>query len=177
MKYSHKKRSETVISVSSIPLATYPDAIKLAAHLIDKDETKRAQRVLQTALNTLVVTETVIPLPVATAQALLNEAEQLAETEGRDEDQSQRLTQLLKQARTELEFAQALGYGGEGDFANLYGQLDSIAERTEGGRAESGLFAKIREYLEDTLANSQPESSTGADDRQVTAQTENSGAA
>jgi hypothetical protein len=71
--------SETVVSVSNIPLATYPAAIKDAAKLIDENKTNEAKSALQTALNTQVVTETIIPLPVVLAQASLKEAETLAE--------------------------------------------------------------------------------------------------
>ena len=56
--------SETVISVRSIPLATYPDTIKSAVKLIDQHKLDAAKRVLQTALNTQVVTETIVPLPI-----------------------------------------------------------------------------------------------------------------
>src|SRR5580658_5880563 len=67
--------SETVISVTNIPLATYPDAIKSAVKFIDQRKKDEAKRVLQTALNTQVVTETIIPLPVVKAQEALKNAE------------------------------------------------------------------------------------------------------
>ena len=50
--------SETVISVSNIPLATYPVAIKQAVKLIDENKIDDAKRVLQAALNTQVVVDT-----------------------------------------------------------------------------------------------------------------------
>jgi len=71
--------SETVISVTNIPLATYPDAIKKAAKLIDEEKMDEAKKELQLALNTLVVTDTIIPLPVTTAEKYLKEAETLTE--------------------------------------------------------------------------------------------------
>jgi YfdX protein len=43
--------SETVVTVTNIPLATYPVAIKEAVKLIDDNKIDAAKRVLQTALN------------------------------------------------------------------------------------------------------------------------------
>ncbi len=153
--------SETVISVTNIPLATYPDAIKKAAKLIDEDKMDEAKKELQLALNTLVVTDTIIPLPVTTAEKYLKEAETLAEKGDRSKEENERLAGLLKDARTELEFAQALGYGSKKDFKNLYKQLDQIEDKTKGGKSGKGFFNKTKGYLKDTVKSSQKESENG----------------
>ena len=103
--------SETVVSVSNIPLATYPTAIKDAAKLIDQNKLDDAKGVLQAALNTQVVTETIIPLPVVNAQTSLKEAEVLAEKKDRTTEANNRLKASLDNARRQLERAKALGYG------------------------------------------------------------------
>ncbi len=149
--------SETVISVTNLPLATYPAAIKQAAKLIHEDKLEDAKRVLQTALNTLVVTDTIIPLPVVAAEEMLKEAETLAEKADRKAEENTRLDTLLADARTELEFAQALGYGTKQDFKNLYEQLDEIKGKTAGGKYGKGFFAKIKENLKETVKSSQQE--------------------
>lgn len=151
--------SETVISVTHIPLATYPDAIKKAAKLIDDGKIEEAKQTLQIALNTLMITDTVIPLPVVTAENQLKEAEKLAEKPNRSEEENKRLADLLDEARTELKFAQALGYGSKKDFKNLYKQLDQIEEKTKGGKFGTGFFDKIKGYLNDTVQSSQENSS------------------
>jgi hypothetical protein len=150
--------SERVVSITNIPLATYPDAIKLAVKRIDEGKIEEAQEILQRALNTLVVVDTIIPLPVVVAENLLKEAETLTENADRSQEENKRLATLLKGARTELEFAQALGYGSKKDFKNLYGQLDQIEEKTKGGKSGAGYFTKIKGYLEDALKSSQQES-------------------
>lgn len=150
--------SETVISVSNIPLATYPDAIKQAVKLIDDGKQDEAKKVLQTALNTLVVTNTTIPLPVVATQELLKEAEKLAEKVDRKEDENKRLTDLLTQAHNNLEFAQALGYGTKQDFKDLYAQLDEIKDKTSAGKSGTGFFAKIKSSLSALVKSSQPAS-------------------
>ncbi len=148
--------SETVIKAVNIPLGTYPAAIKTAISFIDDGKINIAKQVLQTALNTLVVTEEIIPIPVTNARLLLAEAETLAEQENRSEDDNTKLKHLLDAAKAELEFAEALGYGTRQDFKNLYAELEKISDKTKGGKFASGLFEKIKSYLADTTRNSQP---------------------
>ena len=145
--------SETVISVTSIPLATYPAAIKTAVGLIDKGKSAKAQEILQTALSTLVVTDTVIPLPISTAGMLLDEAEKLGEKTKRSKEENNRLASLLKMARQEVQFAEALGYGSAEDFRGIYEEIDKIAEKTGNGKSGSGFFDRIRKYLKHVISN------------------------
>lgn len=139
--------SETVISVTNIPLATYPTAIKESVRLIDDGKTEDAKKVLQTALNTLVVTESIVPLPVVTARQLLREAETLAEKTDRSSDDSKRLTDLLNTSRQEIEMAQALGYGTEQSFDHFYKELALIEEKTSDGKSGAGFFEKIKSSM------------------------------
>jgi hypothetical protein len=148
--------SETVISVTNIPLATYPDAIKSAVKLIDQNKKDEAKRVLQTALNTQVVTDTVIPLPVVKAQEALKSAESLAEKKNRTKDDNDRLAASMDQAREHLEFAQALGYGTKRDFEKMYAQLNEIRDKTADNKFGTGWFARIKASIEDFLKSSQP---------------------
>ena len=147
--------SETVISVKSIPLGTYPDAIKKAVKLIDEGKQKEAVAVLQFALNTMSINNTIIPLPVVISQELLKNAEKLAEKKDRSEDENKHLANLLTDARKELQRAELLGYGNKKDFKNFYEQLDFIENKTNGGKSSSGLFSKIQEYLTDAVKTNQ----------------------
>jgi hypothetical protein len=147
--------SETVISVTNIPLATYPDAIKSAVKFIDQDKRDDAKRVLQTALNTQVATDTIIPLPVVKAQESLKNAESLAEKKDRNKDDNDRLKASMDQARSQLEFAQALGYGTKKDFDKMYAQLAEIRDKTADNKFGTGWFAKIKASIEDFLKSGQ----------------------
>lgn len=149
--------SETVISVTHVPLATYPDAIRLAAGLVDDGELDAAAEALQTALNTLVVTDTIIPLPVAAARQLLRDAQELAAKDDRSEEEDEQLEGHLEAARRELEFADALGYGSEREFASLYEQLDNLEDRVDEGGSGKNFFAKIQALLNNTVESSQPD--------------------
>ena len=102
--------SETIIRVSNLPLATYPDAIKSAAALLAKDKPQEAKEVILAALGTIVVQDTIIPLPIARAQGAINEARELAKKSSRTKADNDRITGLLEKAREQLRFARALGY-------------------------------------------------------------------
>jgi YfdX protein len=147
--------SETVISVTNIPLATYPDAIKAAVKLIDQNKKEDAKRLLQTALNTQVITETIIPLPVAKAQESLKSAEALAEKKERTKDDNEHLKTAMDDARGQLELAQTLGYGTKKDFDKMYQQLTEIREKTADNKFGTGFFAKIKASIADFMKSSQ----------------------
>lgn len=142
--------SEIQFRTASIPLATYPDAIKAATPLIDEGKLEEASSVLQAALNTLVVTtDEVLPLPKLRAERLLKNAEALAETEERSEKDNETLANLLTEARNQLKMAELLGYGNKESFKPMYEQLDEIESKTEGGKDGMGWFDKIKEQLAD----------------------------
>lgn len=149
--------SETVISTTNLPLATYPAAIKTAVKLIDEGKMDEAKVVLQTALNTLVITQQIIPLPIITAENMLSEAEKLAEKEEREEKENKYLSSLLNAAENEIKFAQALGYGKKKDFENFYKEIKAIREKTSDGKSGSGFFEKIKGFMSSMTQNSQPE--------------------
>lgn len=144
--------SEIVFRTTSIPLATYPDAIKAVAPLIDEGKLDEAKAALQTALNTLVVTtDDVIPLPALRAKHLLNNAEALAENEKRTDKDNETLTKQLEEARKQLKMAELLGYGDKKSFKSMYEQLDQIEKKTAGGKSGKGWFDKIKQHLSDLI--------------------------
>lgn len=139
--------SEVVISVAHIPLETYPDEVKAVAPLIDAGKIDEAKAALQTMLNTLVVVDHVIPLPVLRAEALLEKAEKLAQTEGRSPEQEKELSQLLQRARDQIALSEKLGYGDKKDYKTFYAQLEEIEAKTTGGKSGQGFFDAIKTSL------------------------------
>jgi hypothetical protein len=141
--------SELVISEADIPLATYPDALKTVSPLIDKGKIKEAKEALFKALNTVVITNHIIPLPIVRAEKILKEAESMAETENRSSKGNDSLDVILKNARYQLKMAEALGYGDKKDYSALYGQLKAIEKKTEKGKSGKGFFTDIKNSLAD----------------------------
>ena len=90
--------SEIVITVTNIPLASYPAAVKAVVPLIDKGKIEEAKAALQAALSTLVETRSVHPLPALRARLLLKRAETLVEDGQRSEASNERLETSLNEA-------------------------------------------------------------------------------
>ena len=151
----NKLVSETVISTINLPLASYPEALKKAAKLIDDGKTDEAKETLQTAINTLVVTDIVIPIPVVKAKKFLKEAEKLAEEKKRTEDQEKHLSDLLTAADTEIQFAEELGYGKKKDFSDFHKEIKEIRAKTSGGKSGAGFFDKIKRFINSMTKDSQ----------------------
>lgn len=149
--------SEVVISVSSVPLATYPAAIKSAAALLAGDKPQEAKAVLQTALNTLVVRDTILPLPLTRAQAAVEQARALSEKANRTPDENTRLRALLETAREQVRLGEALGYATAQDMTGLLAAIDEIDAKTAGQKHEKGLLDRIGTLFEKARNASQQE--------------------
>ncbi len=137
--------SEIVIATTSIPLETYPDTIKTVAPLIGQGKIKEAKQVLHDLLNTLVVTEHVIPLPLLRADLLITEADALAKNKKRTKDKNKALADALKEVRHQLQLAEALGYGDKTAFGPVYDQIKALEEKVAGGKSGEGWFDKLKQ--------------------------------
>ncbi len=115
-------QEEIRVRTYNLPLATYPQAIKDAARLIDEKKTTDASAILATALNTLVVVDHVFPESLIKAQAEVATAESLRATK-RDES-----LRLVDDAKQQLVRAEALGYAGKGDpeYSALQASVDNV---------------------------------------------------
>ncbi|RME35986.1 MAG: hypothetical protein D6786_00300 [Gammaproteobacteria bacterium] len=144
--------SEVIVRVINIPLATYPDAIKEVVPLIDQGKIKEAKAALEVALSSLVVVDHISPLPVLRAEAMLDEAAKLADKKDRSKEENQKLEKLLTDAGSQLDLAEALGYGTREDYKPLHELLEEIKEKTSGGKSGQGkLFHDLKERLEKHL--------------------------
>jgi hypothetical protein len=139
--------SEADMEVTNIPLATYPEAIKAIAPLIDAGKIDEAKTRLTAALNTLVIETYVTPLPTVRAKAILDDAETLAEKSGRSQEDNKKLHNQIEAAREQLKLGQVLGYGSKQAYKPLYDELDNIEKKTEGGKSGVGFFDQIQELL------------------------------
>jgi len=143
--------SEIQLQTTNIPLATYPDAIRAVAPLIDEGKLDEAKAALEAALNTLVVITDVIPLPKLRAELLLEKAQALAETEERTDKDNEALADLLAEARNQLKMAELLGYGTKESYKPMHEQLDEIQAKSAGGKAGKGWFETIKQQLSNLI--------------------------
>ena len=135
--------SEVVVRTTSIPLATYPLALKSAAALIKDDKADDAKTVLAQALNTMVIEDVVTPLPMLRAAVLIDEAKKLSEKEGRTDEENSRLADLLDAIDYQIAKGEALQYGGKDAFDPLKAEMKEIRKATGDGGFGSGIFDKL----------------------------------
>ena len=145
--------SEHVLSVTNLPLATYPDALKEAAALIKGGHPLEAVAMLEAALATQVVEETIIPLPLVRAQILMERARPAAEASSRSAEDDDEMRALLTQAREQLDLARALGYGTRSELDDLYDALDEIEDRLEDRGSARGLFDRLKSLFDEARRN------------------------
>jgi YfdX protein len=139
--------SEIVIRTTNLPLGTYPSAIKAVAPLIDAGKVDQAKEALQQALNTLVVTENVIALPLLRAELMLEHADELAQKPSKTGAEHEEAKRLMVNARYQLVLAEALGYGEKHDYQQLTGMLDQVDTQLAEKKASKDTFAGIHSSL------------------------------
>lgn len=148
--------SETVVRVSNLPLATYPDAIKAAAVLVTQNKLDEAKAALEAALSTIVIRDVIHPLPLMRASAAIEEARKLAANAQRGAGDDAKIQQLLTTAREQLRLGQALGYATKDEMKDLLKTVDEIEDGTKNKGAATSIFDKIRERFKKATESSQP---------------------
>jgi hypothetical protein len=134
--------SEIHVRTYTLPLATYPAALKEAARLLDMKQNKEANAVLLTALNTLVAIDRVTPIPLILAVAAVEAAQVLG-----DKDRQGAL-KLLDLARNELQMAKELGYSGnDPEYAAMDKDITNLETQLKGTGNTTSPFASLKERV------------------------------
>ncbi|MDB5036934.1 MAG: hypothetical protein JWQ35_462 [Bacteriovoracaceae bacterium] len=137
--------SEITVSSMSLPMATYPDAIRQAAKLIGQNKTQDAKILLLVALHSIVVTEAAIPLPIIRAEALIDESNQMLNQRNPDR---KKVSSLVDEASHQLTLTEEFGYAKKQDLADLRSELKQLRENIDRNKDDKGLIVKIRQSLE-----------------------------
>jgi hypothetical protein len=148
--------SETVVRVSNLPLATYPDTIKAAAVLVAQNKLDEAKAALEAALSTIVIRDVIHPLPLMRASAAIEDARKLAANAQRDAGDEAKIQRLLTTAREQLRLGQALGYATKDEMKDLLKTVDEIEDGIKNRGAATSIFDKIRERFKKATQSSQP---------------------
>ncbi len=138
--------SELNIKTTYLPLATYPDAMRLAAALLDDGKKEESAAILIKALNTLVVEQVDLPLPVLRAEEYINlGAEAMS---GSEKDKKDVAVRYLDNASYQLELAQAMGYGKKDkEYKELSGALDELRQMINDDKETTGKFDALSEKI------------------------------
>ena len=139
--------SEVRISVTTLPLETYPAAIEKAASQIVGGKIDDAKTELYGVLNLLVTRTEIYPLPLLNAEETLMEAYRLEHgTDLSKAESKKKILKLADQANEQLKLAEALGYGSKDDYPALYQGVKALKTtlHTSKFRAE---WDKLQEAL------------------------------
>jgi tetratricopeptide (TPR) repeat protein len=139
-------QSEIDVTVVSLPLATYPDALKLAAKYLHEEKAEKAKSVLEVALSTFDKTTTVIPLPLLKATDLINVSASLSKNGKKKE-----ALKYLNAAEDQLDTAEALGYVSHSDttYKALHSAIKNVRKEIKGKNKAEKLFDELKTKLKD----------------------------
>jgi tetratricopeptide (TPR) repeat protein len=139
-------RSEIDVTVISLPLATYPDALKLAAQYLHDGEIEKAKGILGIALSTFDRVTQVVPIPLIKAIDLVAVSEALAK-----KGEKKRALEYLQSAQDELDVAKVLGYVSHSDhsYKSLRESIKAVKKEIEGKNKAEKLFDTLKEKLKD----------------------------
>jgi len=143
--------SEMIINTQYLPIATYPDAMRISAALLEEGKKEEALALLVRSLNTLIVEKQVLPLPILRAEEFIKlGAEILA---GEEKDKKEVALVYLDNADYQLQLAEALGYGKKDkEYKDLYKaikELKKMVKKDKDSKIEfENLSKKIKEFKE-----------------------------
>lgn len=138
----HSLMSEIRLRTFNLPLASFPDVLAEAARLLGEKKIRDANDVLLTALNTLVVVDHVIPIPLLLARAALDQAQSLRESD------KQAAHSQLETAEKELERCRELGYAArEPEYLVLRDSISDLKKQLKRNEDTGSAFQKIKEKL------------------------------
>ncbi len=150
-------QSEIDVSVVNLPLASYPDALKLTSKYLLENKPKEAKEVLSLALNSFTVVSEVIPIPLINSMDLVTLASDIAK------EKKDVALKYLSSASDELDKAEKLGYISKSSttYKELHTLLEGVKKEVEGPNKAEELFKnltnKLKEFKEKILSSSDKE--------------------
>ncbi len=140
-------RDEIDITTHYIPMDLYPQATKIAKNLLEKGKTKEALQELILGLSTIVGDQTVIPIPLLTAQDLVKTASRI------DKKKKKEALALLDEAKVELKKALLLGYTSahSKEYKALNSMINDIEKEIKGKNKVVKMYEKLKEKIKSLL--------------------------
>jgi len=138
-------RDEIVIKTTNLPLATYPAALNLALKYINEGKIKEAKDVLAMALSTLVEVDTIIPIPLVKAQALVIQASKIVKKDKKE------AIKMLEEAKYQLKLAEVLGYTSTSSttYKELRKAIEKLEKEIKANHKTASLFESLIEKLKE----------------------------
>ncbi len=138
-------QSEIDVTVVSLPLVSYPDALKLASKYLIEEKPDKAKEVLKLALNTFTEVQQIIPIPIINTIQLVSTSSEIAK-----ENKEQAL-KYLASASDELDKAERLGYLSKSTttYKQLHEMIKNVEKEVKGPNKAEKLFQELGEKLKE----------------------------
>lgn len=138
-------KSEFVINTAYLPLATYPEGLKSAVVLLDNKDTTSALALLQQILSSVVIEQTIIPIPILKAEQMVIEA---SDVYTKNKDKTDKILNLLDNAKYQLQLAEAMGYGKKDkDYATLYNSIKELEKSVKENTSSTNKFDELKKKI------------------------------
>jgi len=137
--------SEIDITTVSLPLASYPDALKLAAKYVHDNKPEKAKEVLYIALSTFSEVTEIVPIPLLESTDLIAAASRIAK------EDKERALKYLDAASDALDVAEKLGYVSESEttYKMLHEKIKAVQKEIKGKNKAEKLFESLAEKLKE----------------------------
>jgi ribonuclease HII len=137
--------SEIDITVVSLPLVSYPDALKLAAKYIHDNKADKAKEVLYIALSTFTKVTEVVPIPLLESTDLIAAASRVAK------EDKERAVKYLDAASDALDVAEKLGYVSKSTttYKVLHEEIEKVQKEIRGKNEAEKLFEELKTKLKE----------------------------
>jgi len=138
-------QSEIDITTVSLPLGSYPDALKLAAKYVHSHEIEKAKEVLAIALSTFTSVTEVVPIPLLKATDLIAASSVVAK------EDKQRALAYLDAASESLKVAHDLGYVSKSTttYKTMQEQIEAVKKEIKGPNKAEKLFETLKASLKE----------------------------
>ena len=139
---------DMISRTTSLPMTTYPDAIKLATKMLVEGKKEAALATLETALSTFVEETSVIPLSLLRAESMVQEASKLDKEKKKDT-----VLILLNGAEQQLQIATALGYTDKNKalYEDLEKQIKALKKEVTGGNVVEKMYETFKKSIKDLI--------------------------
>ena len=138
-------QSEMDITTVSLPLGSYPDALKLAATYVHTHDMDKAKEVLAIALSTLTSVTEIVPIPLVKATDLIEASMVIAK------EDKQRALAYLDAASESLKIAHYLGYVSKSTttYKLMQEQIEAVQKEIKGPNDAQKLFETLKASLKE----------------------------
>jgi len=138
---------QMTLVTEALPMALYPDAIKLSLAQLKKGHRRAALQTLQGAFSMLVTEEEVLPLPLLRARAFSDAAS------GLEKGRQKQASALIARAQDELQKAVLLGYSraDDADYKRIEEKLAAVKKSVDGANGSGHFFEALAHSFEALL--------------------------